>query len=252
MTLGYRDFEFDLPRALLTELVDVLDDTDPAPLHGGLPNIPEEQGVYQIFLDDELVYIGKTDAEAGLQQRLSRHARKTSKRHGLDPKRLSFKAVRIFVFTAMDLETQLIRHYAGEDGTLWNGSGFGANDPGRKRDKSKPGRFDQEFRINIDYALPVRFGGTQSAAEVAAKLKANIPHTFRYEAERPRARTPHPDLARTTVTMPNTSMSAREVIIELVRQLPPGWQATALSAVLILYKESVNDYPEAEILARSK
>ncbi|RJY06914.1 GIY-YIG nuclease family protein, partial [Aurantiacibacter aquimixticola] len=45
--------------------------------------------------------------------------------------------------------------------------------------------------------------------------------------------------------------TARGVIEELVPQLPPGWQATALSAVLILYKEKNDKYPQANVLARS-
>jgi hypothetical protein len=46
-------------------------------------------------------------------------------------------------------------------------------------------------------------------------------------------------------------MTARRLIAELVRQLPSGWQATALSALLILYKEREDKYPQATILARS-
>lgn len=248
---GYREFEFDLPGALLDHLVRALDEMEAAPLNAQrLTAVPEAQGVYQLFLDGELVYIGKTDAEAGLLKRLSRHSNKIQHRRGLDPARVSFKAIRIFVFTAMDLETQLIKHYTADAGTKWNGSGFGSNDPGRNRDNSQPGRFDQEFPIDIDRQLNGDFSGEQTAAAVAAKLKAELPYTFRF-LTKPKSRQPHPELVDTTVIMPAGAMTARSVIGELVRQLPPGWQATALSAVLILYKEAVDTYPQATILARS-
>lgn len=249
---GYQEFEFDLPGALLDHLVRALDEMEAAALHfDSLAGVPEAQGVYQLFLDGRLVYIGKTDAEAGLFKRLSRHSNKIMHRSGLDPARVSFKAIRIFVFTAMDLETQLIKRYTAEAGTEWNGSGFGSNDPGRKRDTQDPARFDQEFPIDIDRQLLGDYSGTRTAAAVAAMLKTELPFTFRYQMLPPRSRTPHPDLTSTMVTISDASNTARLVIGELVPQLPAGWQATALSAVLIMYKEVVDNYPQASILGRS-
>lgn len=248
---GYRNFEFDLPGALLDHLVRALDEMESAPLNSdSVAGVPEAQGVYQLFLDGDLVYIGKTDAESGLLKRLLRHSDKIQHRRGLEPARVTFKAIRIFVFTAMDLETQLIKHYTHDTGTKWNGSGFGSNDPGRKRDNSAPGRFDREFPIDIDRELDGDFSGTRTAAAVAAQLKSELPYTFRIQTE-PNSRAPHPDLIDTTVTMPDGPITARRVIEQVVRRLPTGWQATALSAVLILYKETVDTYPQAVVLARS-
>lgn len=252
MTRGFREFEFDLPKALLDHLVWTIDDMESAPLGTQeLGTIPEAQGIYQLFLDGQLAYIGKTDAEAGLHRRLSRHYRKTMHRVGLSPERVSFKAVRIFVFTAIDLETQLIKHYTGKEGTQWNGSGFGANDPGRERDTSKPGRFDSEFPIDLDAQIDFKFGGKLSASEALSKLKTTLPYTLRYQMAAPRSRLPHPDLMNTIVEMADKSMTAREALTHITQQLPPGWQATALSALLILYFEKIDSYPGAEILARS-
>ncbi|MES2022412.1 MAG: GIY-YIG nuclease family protein [Pseudomonadota bacterium] len=252
MTVGYRDFEFDLPGALLVRLVEVLDGMEAAPLDDeGLSSIPEAQGVYQLFLDGQLTYIGKTDAEAGLAKRLLRHSRKILHRQGLDPRRVTFKAVRIFVFTAIDLETQLIRHYTGKDGTPWNGSGFGANDPGRERDTSKPGSFDSDFPIDIDRPLEIDLVGTATAAEVALRLKAALPYTLRFQSAGKGSRKPHPELAQTVVTMSPAAITARSALMELTRQLPSGWQTTMLSALLIMYKEDRDTYPSAIILARS-
>ena len=255
MTAGYRDFEFDLPGALLDHLVRVLDSMEKAPLNlGGVESIPEAQGIYQLFLDGQLVYIGKTDADAGLRRRLERHSGKILHRRGLDPARLSFKAVRVFVFTAMDLESQLIKHYSGNaNGTPWNNSGFGSNDPGRNRDRTviRGKNFDALFPIDIDRDLEGKFAGEHSAASLAMLLKGLLPYTFRFETEGARSRKPHPVLVETKVTISLKSRTARTVISELTRQLPEGWQSTAFRSHVILYPEAVDNYPDAEILARS-
>lgn len=255
MTAGYTTFEFDLPGALLTHLVRVLDELDTAPLNvGGLDGIPDGQGVYQLFLAGKLVYIGKTDAEAGLLKRLTRHSGKVQHRIGLTPAELSFKAVRIFVFTAMDLETALIKHYAGGDkGTAWNNSGFGSNDPGRERDRTKikDKNFDAKYPIDIDRELQGDFSGERAAGSLALLLKDSLPYTFRVEPKVKRSRTPHDLLMQTTVTIPPEAKTTRAIVISLTKQLPPGWQATAFRSHVILYQERVDNYPDAEILARS-
>jgi hypothetical protein len=252
LTAGYTEFEFDLPGALLTHLVTTLDDMEPAPLNvGSLDVVQETQGIYQLFFDGELVYVGKTDAEAGLLKRLTRHSNKIQHRRNLLPERVTFKAVRIYVFTAMDLETQLIRHYGGDTGTPWNGSGFGANDPGRNRDRSAPGRFDLEFPIDIDRPLEINFTGELTAAQVATRLKEAVPYTFRFQSKSTGGRKPHEELEATSVRVPNGVNTVRTIFGSLIEQLPTGWQATALSAMLILYKEHIDEYPSAIILGRS-
>lgn len=251
MTAGYTDFEFDLPDALLTHLIRVLDGLATAPLSAAsVADIPDAQGVYQLLLDDEIVYIGKTDAEAGLRKRLERHALKIQHRRNLDPARVSFKAVRIFVFTAIDLETQLIRHYARE-GTRWNNRGFGANDPGRRRDMTRvrSTNFDAVYPIDLDWDLGIDFSDAATAGEVVAQLKQALPYTFRYELEG--GRRAAADLISTAVRVPKTATTARSVLAELIGQLPPGWQATAFRHQLLLYREVEDGYPDAEILGRS-
>lgn len=250
MTAGYTEFEFDLPDALLTHLIKVLDGLEIAPLQvNAVSAVPEAQGVYQLFLDGDLVYIGKTDAEAGLRNRLNRHATKIQHRLNLDPTRVSFRAVRIFVFTAIDLETQLIRHYA-RDGTRWNNRGFGANDPGRRRDRTRvrETNFDALYPIDLDRPLELDLADATNAGQVVTRLKQSLPYTFRFET---RGRRPADILAETQVRIPAGINTARGVLVELVRQLPPGWQATGFLHQLILYEERVGDYPDAVIIARS-
>ena len=101
-----------------------------------LRDIPDAQGFYQLFNEGELVYIRKTDEDAGLRRSLGLHPRRIQHRHNIDPKNVLFKAIRVFIVTIMDLESQLLKHYGVTSNLPWNGSGFGSNDPGRNRDKT--------------------------------------------------------------------------------------------------------------------
>ncbi|MBB3268555.1 hypothetical protein FHW79_006230 [Azospirillum sp. OGB3] len=249
---GYSEFEFDLPSALLRNLVTILDAMRPAPLHAGhVKPVPEEQGIYQLFLDDTLVYVGKTDAEAGLNKRLTRHSLKIQHRCNLDPRRVSFKAARIFVFTAVDLETDLIRHYGGTKGLAWNGSGFGSNDPGRERDttNNKPENFDYQYPIDIDRSVQIHASPSDSVADYLARLRDQLPYTLR--AERAGAgRRAHADLVATPMPPTARELTVRQALVAATTALPPGWQATKLLGYVILYNET-KTYPQSEVVARS-
>lgn len=249
----FKEFEFDLPAALLRDLVELLDGMGRAPLDvATVAQIPEEQGVYQLFLDGNLAYVGKTDSEAGLNQRLARHARKIQHRHSLDPKRVSFKAVRIFVFTAVDLEQQLIKHYstAFDTAPAWNLSGFGANDPGRERDTTalKDGHFDLLYPIDIDAMLDASSApGECTVAEVLATLKNEVPYVIRFQNSGGRSRKPHPELETTTITLPKGRHTVRSVLRLAQAALGTGWQVTVLPGYIIVYKET-KGYPHAQLL----
>lgn len=250
---AYVEFEFNLPEALLASLIKVLDGLTTATLTiDNLANIPEAQGVYQLYLDDRLSYIGKTDADAGLRKRLTRHARKILHRKGLSTSRVSFKAVRIFVFTAMDLEGDLIRHYGGVKALAWNGSGFGSNDPGRERDTTRVdvANYDAIFPIDVDREIAFAIGEDESVASALARIKDALPYTFRYQTDKPRSRQPHPDFLSATVPAMNGPMSPRRAISHIVSGLSSDWQATALPGYIILYKEALRPYPQGEVLAR--
>lgn len=251
---GYAELEFDLPRALLQTLVSTLDRVERVSLlPGNAAILPEQQGVYQLFLDDVAVYVGKTDAQAGLMSRLVRHCRKVQHRLNLDPARVSFKAIRVYVFTAVDIEGDLIRHYGGGKALPWNNSGFGSNDPGRERDttKNKPANFDYQHPADIDRVVEFELPQRCTAADALKVIRRKVPYTVR--AQKPKRNSPvlHPDLEGQLVDCQVTPMSLRTAISELVKQLPEGWQATKLLGYVILYKEARDTYPDAEIIARS-
>lgn len=253
---GFKEFEFDLPRALKAELISLLDDMETGPLKPDITTeVPDAQGVYQLFYKKSLVYVGKTDAEAGLRTRLTRHSFKIMHRPTLSGM-VEFKAVRIMVFTAMDLETQLIKHYRelNTGVAAWNGSGFGSNDPGRERETTnrKPEGFDAQHPIDIDLPGEYLKPGTVTVAAALSALKSVLPYTLRYETlrdDRGRARRsqPHSDLQAANVTIPPTPHTVRELMKAIKDSLGSEWQATVFASHVILYKEK-ESYDYGKIL----
>lgn len=250
MIKGFQEFEFDLPDALLVKLIEAFDEMEgEALLPEHVAQLPEAQGVYQLLYEGEIVYVGKTDAEAGLRQRLGRHAWTVRHRCNLDVASVRFKALRVFVFTAIDLETQLIRHYGGEAKVSWNNSGFGSNDPGRERDttKLKIGGFDDKFPIDLDREIvPLAEDAQLTVAGALQVLRREVPYIVRAESK---SRRPHPDLSM-TVNIKAGATTARKFIAELVEGLPSGWQATLLPGRIILYREN-REYPAGTVIART-
>lgn len=252
MTAGFTEFEFDLPDALLSSLILVFGSMAAAPLNAAnVAPIPEAQGVYQLLLNGQIVYIGKTDAEAGLRRRLERHSRTILHRLNLDPAVVSFKAVRVFVFTAIDLEAQLIRHYGTSAPVPWNNSGFGSNDPGRDRDTTrlKEGGFDEQFPINLDHEISIDIAPGSSSFQVLKSLKQRLPYGLRVEGQLRGAG--HPELSAAHIAAsPAMPCSTRDVILAVLNSLPPGWQATALAGRVILYREN-RAYQFGTLIGRS-
>ena len=57
---GYREFEFDLPEALLEKLVQAFDRMEAAPLlKENVSNLPEAQGVYSFFTKARSSMLGR-------------------------------------------------------------------------------------------------------------------------------------------------------------------------------------------------
>src|SRR5699024_8774888 len=93
----------------------------------------DQPGVYELFLDGELVYVGK--AGQNLQERLSVHLRKLGGRTFGLRERCTFKAIYILEdLNAFGPEYLLIEDAKQEGRAPWNFNGFGNKDPGRQRD----------------------------------------------------------------------------------------------------------------------
>lgn len=246
----FEELEFDLPSALLGQLVELFDGMPEGPLEAATVSaIEDAQGVYQLFFHGKLVYIGKTDAQAGLRARLLRHATKIRSRRYLNHSAIGFKAVRVYVFTAMDLEELLIKHYkASATPPIWNLSGFGSNDPGRNRDHTvlKKGHFDKSYPIDLDMVVEVAtVNGVASAADVLTQLKNKLAFNVRFEGATGKPKAPHPDLVGTNVAFP----CDRDTVVNILRRVKTAlgkeWQITALPGYVIAYREN-KTYKEGE------
>lgn len=238
MTPGYAELELDLPEALLQALLKKLKETPAAALSAAnTAALPETQGVYTLHLSQgaDPIYVGKTDSGAGLKQRLSRHARKLVGRKNITADKVFFKAIRLYVFTAMDLETALIAQYGGVKSVLWNHSGFGSNDPGKERDTTtyKPEHFDTQYPIDIEMAFEAEFPAVDTVAAYFQLMKDNLPYLFRFERPNPNSKKSFPkDLLDTTVACPENP-TPKSLIEACLAELPAGWRAAALPSHII-------------------
>lgn len=250
---GFKQFEFALTTALVSQLVTVLDDMDSAPLVPiSASEIPNGQGVYQLFLGDELVYIGKTDNDAGLQRRLQRHAKLAESRGALANGAVRFKAVQVLVFSAMELETMLMRHYRDQGASLaWNNSGFGSNDPGHNREGSiyKEGHFDLLYPITIDTPLSAPLTKGMTIYHALKAIKAELPYLLRFGGMR-KSDPEYGDLNNHFLSADLMGLSLRETLTHIINLLPPGYISTKFPGYVILYKEPTT-YEYGEIIAQS-
>ena len=240
MPAGYSEFQLDLPLALLGQLIGHLDVSEAAGLTPeNIAQIPGTRGVYQLLLDDQLVYVGKADAAGGLKGRLEEHISKVQHRIGLDPANMSFKAVHVIMLDANVAEGLLIDYYDSP----WNHSGFGSHDPGRRRDTQEPPEFDRKNPIDIDREVWFPDLRNPTAGAVLRNLASLVPYTFRFERS-------NADRG-TRVRIPEAiNRTARTLIAEVVRQLPSGWQAVVFPSHVILYKNNT-DYANGTVFARS-
>lgn len=255
MTAGCGELEFDLPSALLAAILQKFDEVEPADLTVfNTLEVPEEQGIYALYTKNpqKLVYIGKTDSDAGLRQRLTRHARKLIGRLHLSPGDVEFRAIRVFVFTAMDIETALIKHYGGVRSVAWNNSGFGSNDPGKERDTTnyKEDHWDTQYPINLDATYAEFEPGEYTVAEVMSRLKADLPYLLRFQRPGRSRSSFHEDFMQSSLRI-QAGMTTREAIELCMEALPAGWHATALPSHIICYKNDRRDFPSGAMIASS-
>ena len=253
MSAGFRSFEFDLPEALLARLIALFDSMESAPLMvENVDELPDEQGVYQLLLGGNVVYVGKTDGQAGLRRRLGRHSWTIQHRCNLEIARVTYKAIRVYVFTAMDLETDLIKHYGHGEGLPWNNSGFGSNDPGRQRDTTelREGGFDALYPVDLDRPLQIELSFPMTAGVLFDRLRDSVPYYVRAQKRAGSKRKLHADFESPVAGIAGESTS-RNIVRAIVSSLPEGWQATLLPGRIIIYREN-RDYSAGAVIARTE
>lgn len=257
---GYVEYEIDIERVLRGDLPGVLERMELAPLtKAALLAIPEgAKGAYVLFENGHPVYAGKTDTRHGFRDRLGRHAFTIQHRQNLEPANISFKAIRILVFSNFDVEAILIDSLRKADRSAlrWNDSGFGSNDPGHRRETQEPAAFDVEHPIDIDRSLGLA-SGEYPALQLLVMLKDSLPYLLRYQTDQlPDKKSPehyrkgHEDQRNASLVAITDSDTMRGVILKILSALPDGWQATIFPDRVILYKEPTR-YPYArEVLIK--
>lgn len=141
-------FEFDLDRGIREQVVEKLESSPRLQMEVGVG--PPASGIYALYHDDRLVYIGKaskgtTKSRRDLRSRLNEHVRKIELRRNISIEQMTCRYLTFssewWVFAA---EYALMVHYKPE----WNDSGFGSKTPG----KGRPGtdrisRWDEQFPL---------------------------------------------------------------------------------------------------------
>lgn len=234
-------FEIDIVRALTDQLEEAVDALSESALTtANVASVLPEQGVYQLFHKNALVYIGRAD---DLRKRLGEHLEKVRGRLNITLNDMGFTALYVHRnWTTMAPEDVLIRHYQSRTPPLadWNGKSFGPHDPGRDRETTnKPTQgWDAMYPIREDWPCPTIAAGSWNGRELLMALKAALPYVLRYETSNPkRWRDGHPDYNSATITVPSSGMKADD-ILRLVAASLPGWQATAFPSHMILCKET--------------
>ena len=200
--------------------------------------VPKEQGIYQLFRDGTLVYVGKAGS---LRSRLSDHSYKIKGRRNIGLDQMGFKCLTVHKnWTAVAPENSLIAHYKAQPGICeWNGNGFGIHDPGRNREETnqEPDGFDSQFPIREDWPCMGITAGDWNGRELLIRMKEELPFLLRYQTvEKKKYRSGHADYNNLTITIPQAAMPADEML-RLITQNVLGWQATRFPGSLIFYKE---------------
>lgn len=123
-------FDFDLDKGIRDQVVETLESSPILPLEKNVG--PRASGIYALYFNDKLVYIGKaskgtTKSKRTLRARLNEHIDKISNRGKISVTDMTCRYLTFdsewWVFAA---EFALMEHYQPE----WNESGFGSKVPG--------------------------------------------------------------------------------------------------------------------------
>lgn len=146
MTENPHSFEFDLDRGIRVQVVEKLEASPLLSLVRGVG--PISSGIYALYFQGSLVYVGKasrgtTKSKRTLRARLSEHAGKIADHQNIT---LADVGCRYLTFTSewwvFAAEFALITHYQPP----WNESGFGSKTPGKGRPGTdRVSRWNEQF-----------------------------------------------------------------------------------------------------------
>ncbi|GAA4017714.1 hypothetical protein GCM10022384_70230 [Streptomyces marokkonensis] len=238
-TQYHKDFTLSITKALGDQLAKALKGLDRAPLaEENLARLKEKPGVYQLYLNDEFVYVGKADKS--LPARLRNHLRKISGRRNISLEEMAFSCLYVAEdFSALAPEQLLITHHKGQGDIPWNNNGFGNKDPGRQRDSTvlKRNHFDVLFPIDLDRPVEGLQAGETTLHTLLESIKTGLPYNFRYGKVA--------EFKTRRVHVPADGMTADEVFRLISAEIPTKWQVTALMGYVIMYDDSPIEYKSA-------
>lgn len=237
----YGHFEIDIITALSQQLVEAFSKLEQGIFTEGNINLvpAKQQGVYELFLDGLLVYVGQAKK---LRDRLLEHHFKIRGRKEIAPDRMTVKCLSVHRnWTALSPETALIRFYRDDpNACAWNGNGFGPHDPGRNRETTNksPIGFDMQYPIREDWPCDRIAAGQWNGNDLLRAVKEQLPYLLRYQtAIQSKWKQGHPDYKNLMINVPEAAMPAEKLLTSIARQFPNGWQLTRFPGHFILYKE---------------
>lgn len=185
-----------------------------------------KKGVYLLHYQESPVYLGKAD---DIADRLQQHYNKLCGRLNISISDIGFKCIILDESMSTAANEELLISLFQQDHTgMWNNSGFGAKDPGKQRDQTKPGGFDQNYPINSKFKI-VFEKKSGSVDYFLEQAKKQLPYIFRFEIPL--------DKKTITMTISDTELSAEDFLNELLPILGKDFQANILSFGITLYAE---------------
>jgi hypothetical protein len=228
------EFRLSIMQALADQLARGLEALQPEPLDlAHLNLIDRKPGVYQLYNDDELVYIGKTDSS--IAKRLREHYEKINCRLNISTRQIKFTALYVDEeLNSIAPETRLIDMYREKGLATWNGKGFGPHDPGQQRDQTafEPDHFDSMYPANLDWICQDIQPGTYSAAVLLKKVKKSVPFLFRYESA-----DFHKSISVEVEEGDPTANELFDILGRAINQVDLKWRITALPGYVIMYQK---------------
>jgi hypothetical protein len=231
-------YVFDFLRTVSEQLKNKLETLSPSPLNDAAiarlqefqTEVRSPQGVYLLIYDGQPRYIGKAN---NVKDRLTQHLTKLRGRRHIALDRLAYKVLILdqSMSTAAN-EDILIGLFKTQYSDMWNGVGFGPKDPGKERDTTKPGKFDQQHPIIDDYPVEIDLdleGGVQ-LGNLLARMKFQLPYVFRYDVPA--------SVQLSTIHLQSVNHVARDLLQAIVTHLGDGWRGAIISYGMVLYKTS--------------
>ncbi len=250
-------FEFDIATPLFQQLSSDFDLLDPLPLENlNLASVEERPGIYGLHYNEKVVYIGKADDSA--KGRLEKHHRQLQGRIGISPGDVSFRCLHFaHTWDAFKPESHMI----SLSSPSWNSRGFGPNDPGRRRDKTRlaDNHWHVLYPVDPDYPCSEIPSGTYDILELLRLVCKNAPYWIRFQGnrngdtddERRSYEQAHADFsASKEILIYVPGMSVISLLLLAVQSLPAPheWQLTLLPSHILLYRERGEVYPRMQLL----